>query len=67
MVKIHTRIRRLNCGFNAFAPLGRDDTPDELRCMRCGSVFTRRALGANVVNLNSERRKHKVQDKSHKG
>jgi len=62
MVKIRTRIRRLNCGFNAFEPLGRDGAPDELLCMRCGNVFTRRALSANVVNLNSERRKREMRD-----
>jgi hypothetical protein len=34
--------------------------------MRCGNVFTRRVLGANVVSLDSERRKREMRDKSRK-
>ncbi len=66
MVKIDARIRCPECGYENFEPLGRDDAPDKLRCMRCGNVFTRRGLGANVISLDSERRKREMRDKSRK-
>jgi hypothetical protein len=34
--------------------------------MRCGNVFMRRVLGANVISLDSERRKREMHDKSRK-
>jgi hypothetical protein len=43
-----------------------DDAADKLRCKRCGNVFRRRALGANVVSLDSERRKREMRDKLRK-
>ncbi len=64
MVKIDARIRCPKCDFHNFEPLGWDDAADKLRCMRCGNVFTRRALGADVVSLDSERRKREMRDKS---
>ena len=64
MVKFHPHVRCPECGYNNSAPLGWDDAPDKLRCMRCGNVFTRRALGADVVSLDSERRKREMRDKS---
>lgn len=66
MVKFHPRIRCPECGYNDFALLGWDAAPDRLRCMRCGNVFMRRVLGANVISLDSERRKREMRDKSRK-
>ncbi len=66
MVKTDARIRCPKCDFDNFEPLGWDDAPDKLRCKRCGNVFTRRALGVNVVSLDSERRKREMRDKSRK-
>jgi len=66
MVKINSRIRCPECGYDNFEPLGWDDAAGKLRCMRCGNVFARRSLGANVVSLDFERRKREMRDKSRK-
>ena len=66
MVKFHPHVCCPQCSYDNFEPLGRDDAPDKLRCMRCGNVFTRRNLGANVVSLDSDRRKREMRDKSRK-
>ena len=66
MVKFHPRVRCPQCGHDNFETLGWESAVDKLRCKRCGGVFTRRALGADIVNLDAERRKRKMQDKPRK-
>lgn len=63
VVKFYPLIRCPQCGYDSFEPLGEDDETDKLRCMRCGGVFTRRDLGVDIVNLDSERRKREMQNK----
>jgi len=66
MVQFHPRVRCPQCGHDNFEPLGSESAADKLRCTRCGHVFTRRALGADVVNLDAERRKREMRDKPRK-
>jgi len=62
MVKLHPRVRCPQCGHDNFETLGWAAAADKLRCRRCGSIFTRRALGADIVNLDAERRKREMRD-----
>jgi Zn ribbon nucleic-acid-binding protein len=66
MVKLPPRVRCPQCDHDNFETLGWESAADKLRCTRCGHVFTRRALGADVVNLDAERRKREMRDKSRK-
>ena len=66
MVKFHPRVRCPQCGNDNFETLGWESAADKLRCTRCGGVFARRALGADIVNLDAERRKREMRDKPRK-
>jgi ribosomal protein S27E len=66
MVKLHPHVRCPQCGHDNFETLGWDDAADKLRCRRCGGVFTRPALGADIVNLDAERRKREMRVKPRK-
>ncbi len=66
MVKFHPRVRCPQCGHDNFETLGWESAADKLRCTRCGGVFARRALGADIVNLDAERRKREMRDKPRK-
>ncbi len=64
MVKFHASERCPQCGHNNFEPLQCAAAADKLRCTRCGRVTTRQAPGADIVNLQAERRKREMRIKS---